>query len=270
MNSANNSLVRRKTIDIALGEIKTDYGRFQPRDMKLLNSHVEELQGLLKRGVELDPPLVWRDADGSAWLIEGHHRVEAHKRNKTREKIRVIEVTGSEHQAKVYAMGENGKTRLPLSRQEKTQAGWMAFCSDPDVKVKDLSTTGVVSARTVKTMRKVYKWYITQDLEVPTRWTSAWFHFSKHGADQEDIDYECDEYKEEMKERLRKKIGIPLQKMAENDPCLVMEVVQLVMGNDRFSQGCEWVGFHECQVDEWTGEIVGLVKHDEDHDTAPF
>ncbi len=74
---------------VPFGSLQVDEERFQIRNSQACSYSQasvkdserrqlrEGLQGLVKADITLDPFVVWRDAAGVAWVVDGHHRHEA-------------------------------------------------------------------------------------------------------------------------------------------------------------------------------------------------
>ncbi|WP_171136522.1 ParB/Srx family N-terminal domain-containing protein [Ruegeria sp. HKCCC1038] len=242
-----------KTARLPVRKLKVDYERFQPRACKLINSHVAALFTVLKRGSELDPIMVWKGSDGGLWVIEGHHRLAAYKMylQRTEAKARrVIEdgmipveiVKGPIERARLFAAHENGKDRLNLTREEKSQAAWSALCGDDTITVAEVVATGLVQRRTAYTMRKVAKWFaeVNEKLEdhdmneIPKKWVEARVLYASRTDDAEFKATDEAERREALRVKLRKYISVPIQRAAEKETELVMEVIAEALGEERF------------------------------------
>lgn len=261
-----------KAARVSVQKLKVDYERFQMRSSRLINSHVTTLFTALKRGSELDPIMVWKDNGGELWVIEGHHRLAAYnmylKRTKAKArqvvkdgKIPVDIVEGPLERARLLAAKENGKDRLNLTREEKSQAAWMAIRGDKDIKVAEVVATGLVQRRTAYTMRKVARWFEEGNDEetdtmvlIPQKWTEARFEYASRTNDPEFKAADEAERREALRAKLRKYISVPIQKAADKEAEVVMEVIAEAMGEEQFRaafatwNGCDW--FDDFDVDD--------------------
>jgi len=80
---------------------------------------VEEYKELIEEGVEFDPILVWEREDGQYWVIDGVHRIEAHKRaGKERIKAKLLKCK-DELDYRIKAIQANLKHGLALAKGER-------------------------------------------------------------------------------------------------------------------------------------------------------
>jgi len=80
---------------------------------------VEEYKELLEEGIEFDPILVWKREDGRYWVIDGVHRIEAHKRIGRKEiKVKFVECK-NELDYRIKAIQANLKHGLALAKGER-------------------------------------------------------------------------------------------------------------------------------------------------------
>ena len=108
--------------------IKTNLEIFQCRSDDSFGSisstsehHIKDLRASLKNS-DLDPIHVY-DIAGEWYVIDGHHRLKAYIDNNVKQ-IPVKEFKGTPQDAVQYAIKENGKTKLSLSKEEKSDLAW--------------------------------------------------------------------------------------------------------------------------------------------------
>jgi len=79
---------------------------------------VEEYKEMLEQGVEFDPIIVWKRG-GEYWVVDGAHRVEAHRRaGRKTIKAKILELK-DELEYRIEAIKANLKHGLPLQKEEK-------------------------------------------------------------------------------------------------------------------------------------------------------
>lgn len=236
-----------------LDEIHIDTDRFQPRRITLMPTHVQDLAEALDRGATFDPLTIWRDQDGTVWLVDGHHRIEALRQRGITEH-ETTEATGTKANAVLTMLGENGKTRLQLSREEKSQAAWMIITQDPNVKASSITKTGAASRRTITTMRKAIKWFEDNGDDLPVKWTHARDAYMNKAADDTDWATEQERRDQETKEKLKQRIGTPLYLVAERSPGLALETIKECLGH-HWEEACEYLDLYECDRDPYTDKL---------------
>jgi len=138
---------------------------FQPRGRDLILSpgksevHVRKLATLVRAGGSLDPVVVI--SFGSDWfLVDGHHRLEAYRRVKSKVLVPALALTtnlrGKERVAFALkaSVADNVKDRLALSNSEKLAAAWRMVLRGEGSKREQAHLHGV-SESVVGTMRRV-------------------------------------------------------------------------------------------------------------------
>ena len=219
----------RKT-KLFVGDIKTDPETFQFRDFEITESHVYDLGKTLKEGRELDPMLVWDSGGGGYVVIDGHHRHAAYCRHKPRAKITVEVFAGTKEEAVELALEDNGKARLPMTQQEKSNAAWQLVCRGYGFSRAQISKLTGLSTGTVSTMRKTMKALIAEKQELPRTWRQAMWALKSY--EQEDVP--DDWWEARIEERARKlddEIGPALGRMAEIQIEAVIRVMERRLGN---------------------------------------
>lgn len=305
MTHINNSIrdsMTSKTARVNINKIATDYERFQPRSRKVLNSHVGALYEVLERGRELDPIAVWQDSEGSLWVVDGHHRLAAYKlylqakpvrKRKVAKagKIDVVVLRGPLDRVRLQASTENSKNRLNLTREEKSQAAWDIIRDSASVTLAEVSATGLVSSRTAQTMRNVLNWF-KEDEEVcdlPSDWAKARATYNMRNNDPEAQRNDEAERRAVLREKLRKYVGYPIEKVQPSDLDVVMGVIAEALGEETFKSAFEKWRFpyggdledfnvNDDEEEEWDDRQTGLpfrlqldwIGRSEAEDDAPF
>lgn len=235
-------MYRRENRSVRLTKIKDDPERFQHRLVKLDNAHASTLEEVLARGEELARIDVWHSPEDELVILDGHHRREAYERAGWARKVPVRIHHCSEAEAQLVTVADNGKARLGLSREEKSNWAWRMVCEHPDVTVKEVARCSV-SERTVKSMRKVKKLLLEAEEEFPSSWAEARWRALNGDVDGEWTDAMREQRREERKAKLRERIRADLALAAERDTEAAIEVVQEIMGKQRFEDGAAWLGF---------------------------
>lgn len=215
--------------NVALHAITTQAEVFQFRHVEVDEHHVGGLAAVLKSGNPLDPLTLWKDPEtGGLVVVDGHHRFAAYQRAGWSKKVPVVVHSCSLEQARLLALRENGKTRLPLSNVERTDAAWALVCLRcPEYSKRVIVKTTGVADGTVAKMRRTLKTLLELDPEaaLPDQWWQAMAVLK--GREQRE--YTEDE-REAMilakAEKLDDQIGKALGDMAANQieaVCLVLE-----------------------------------------------
>ncbi|WP_420325315.1 ParB/RepB/Spo0J family partition protein [Mameliella sp.] len=239
---------------------------FQYRHCETDDYHVRSLSEIPASGQALDPIAVWPDPDtGELIVIDGHHRRVAYMRARWTRKIPVIVHHCSLEEARLLALKENGKTRLPLTQQERSDAAWRLVCCGPGTYSKrDTAQVTGISERTVATMRRVYRDLLTVhetgDL-LPSNWQAALMAANgREGVGQREYTQEDREAMIEEKTRqLDDQIGKALGFMAQHQIEAAAQVVAKRLGR----QGLRFL------IEEHLGEL-GLADEYPELDGSPF
>ncbi len=120
--------------EVALGQLREAEG-FQPRNVRLApfkdrgrlesasEAHIDDLAAKLADGRDLEPLLVAR-IDGALFLIDGHHRLRAYRRERRRSvPARIRESTQAEALLASKAVNCDG-VKLPMHAEQKREAAW--------------------------------------------------------------------------------------------------------------------------------------------------
>lgn len=230
-NQTHGRPVQRK---VRLSEITCRPEVFQFRHLETDEYHVRTLAEVPAGGNTLDPIAVWADPDSSELVvIDGHHRLAAYRQVQWSRKVPVRVHQCSLEDARLLALKENGKTRLPLTQQERSDAAWRLVCLGPRTYSKRVTAqvTGV-SERTVANMRKTYELLIKlaggDDL-LPTSWVAA----LSEASGRERRDFTEEEREAMIDEKARKlddEIGKTLGHMAKHQVEAAAQVVAKRLG----------------------------------------
>ncbi|WP_321448672.1 ParB/RepB/Spo0J family partition protein [uncultured Cohaesibacter sp.] len=117
--------------------------------------HLTELKRALERMTDLDPVLILPCGD-SFVLIDGHHRLEAYRRDEERTDIPVRYFEGSIEKAVLEAARINAKAVLPLNNQQRQNLAWRLVLTKRYSKAQ-LVEAAAVSYGQISNMRKVMK-----------------------------------------------------------------------------------------------------------------
>ena len=117
--------------------------------------HLTELKRALERMTALDPVLILPCGD-SFVLIDGHHRLEAYRRDEKRTDIPVRYFEGSIEDAVLEAARINAKAVLPLNNQQRQNLAWRLVLTKRYSKAQ-LVEAAAVSYGQISNMRKVMK-----------------------------------------------------------------------------------------------------------------
>lgn len=244
-------LTKPKKTSVKLDILTTDPDRFQHRTVELDETQAEDLVAVLRSDTVLDPLEVWDAGDEGLIVVDGHHRLEAYKRAGWKRDIPVLIHSCSEAEAQFLTVHENAKPRLQMSQDEKSGWGWRVVCNHPELTAKRIAE-GPVSLRQVRYMRKAKKKFEDDGIDVPETWGVALMLMNGSlGELDEDAELEL---RNRRKDKLKKSIRADLAMAAQRDPNVVMEVVQEIMGKDRFEQGVDWMGYKPMTQAEMDGE----------------
>ena len=148
---------------VVIHDIKQRPDIFQFRHNQRDEDHVKDLVAVLKTGQDLDRVILWHDPDENELvLVDGHHRIAAYKRLGNRKKVPALVYSCDLRQARVMALKENVKTRLPLTTEERMDAAWQLVCLDCYSRRETLEASGV-SDGTVAKMRRTRKQLLCRD-----------------------------------------------------------------------------------------------------------
>jgi hypothetical protein len=181
MTQKNNAeaLAKTRRTKLKISNIKTDPSSFQFRKHGLDPAHVTELAALVKRGVILDPMVVWRNpTDGCYCVLAGHHRHQAYRRNCKTAAVQVEVFSGSFEEAQAYALRSNTKNQLPMTTEERQNGAWRLVCQrtgehEYPLSIANTSRSAGISTSQVSNMRKVLERLHKMDEHIPETWWEA-------------------------------------------------------------------------------------------------
>ncbi len=155
---------------VSVGKLRTD-DALQPRDARIApftdrgrlesesERHVAQMADRLVDS-ELEPMLV-ADVDGVLYVVDGHHRLKAHKRARERQaRVRVLSVTWNDAVA-ASKLVNCGGAKLPLHPEQARECLWQSMAAATqhgmlplDVSDRQLGRTFGTSRETVGAMRR--------------------------------------------------------------------------------------------------------------------
>lgn len=126
---------------------------FQPRG--IFERHVEELRRAIRVSGPLEPlTVIW--VGGDAVLIDGHHRHEAYRRERTTKPIPVRAFEGSLREAVLESGQANSKAKLSMTSTERQDYAWRLVLLGSYSKRQTRLAAGISDGQ-VATMRRVAK-----------------------------------------------------------------------------------------------------------------
>ena len=149
------------------GSLRVAVDRFQVRNPKALGfvqgiltgqeskELVRTLVKLIEAGRPIDPPLIWQDADGIPWIIDGHHRMEALEEAGTKPNamLFVQQFKGTESEARAFALDVTKRTHLNMPSSEALDGYWLLFlCGETEGSVRARAKQYGVGVSTVSRM----------------------------------------------------------------------------------------------------------------------
>lgn len=159
---------RQKVKALAIAEIDTEEEVFQVRgNLAPDEAHVMDLRKALKetKRKRLDPLSVMQ-IGGRYVLTDGHHRLEAYRREGVTGKVPVRLLEGTVMDALGRTEATNGRAKLVLTSEERSERAWRYVCLGPHGAVRgfvvsndEISERTGVSVSTITTMRKVFREY---------------------------------------------------------------------------------------------------------------
>lgn len=168
-----------RPIKLKLTNIYTDSDNFQFRKHGVDPGHLNELKGLVERGVRLDPITVWKNPDdGKYYVLAGHHRYEAHRRAKKVYVLRARVFKGSFDEAQAYALRSNTKNQIPMTTEERQNGAWKLVCQWTEkrgypLSIAETSKSAGISTSQVSNMRRVRADLHEKGEALPATWWQA-------------------------------------------------------------------------------------------------
>jgi len=200
---------------ISLRNIKTKTDVFQFRHLGTDEHHVNDLARVPDNGDPLDPLTLWENPKtGEFFVVDGHHRLAAYKQAGWRRKVPAVVHNCDLQEARLLALRENGKTRLPLSPEERLDAAWRLVCLNCYSKRVEVKETGVGEGTVAKMRRtRIALIALTPDGDLPERWWEA-LDALRGGERRDYTDVERSSMIEAKTAELDAKIGKELGHMA--------------------------------------------------------
>ncbi|MBO9452279.1 ParB/RepB/Spo0J family partition protein [Tropicibacter sp. R16_0] len=184
-------------------KVKRKAGEGEKKPTNISGTHLAALRKTLRNTGQLDPILVWQEADeageatGRLVLLDGHYRVAAYQAEQaqgtiTGNAIPARVLIGPRSLAALASLHANAKDTLPLSQTERLNAAWRLVREyGKSISMPKLATASGVSARTVSSMRKQAKAF-SEALEAP----SGDWRVDRHWPDEGDFTPPSDEEKQ--------------------------------------------------------------------------
>ena len=106
-------------VELKIEQIEIPQGLLPRIITGTIEEKVQEYAEMIENGVVFDPIQVWKRADGKIWLIDGAHRIEAHKRvGASTIKAELVECK-DDLDFRIKAIQANIKHGIPLLPEEK-------------------------------------------------------------------------------------------------------------------------------------------------------
>lgn len=125
------------------------YGALQKQE------HTLELARALNDGRRFPPLTVYRIGE-RFYVLDGHHRLDAYHTVGWTKPVPVQVFDGAFDDAWTYALEANSSTKLPMNREEKSEAAWKLVKTTARTPEQINALSGI-SLRTVWTMRGVWR-----------------------------------------------------------------------------------------------------------------
>lgn len=116
-----------KIVELEIKDLEIPQGLLPRVITGTVESKVEEYKELIEEGVEFDPISVWERDDGRYWVIDGVHRIEAHKKaGIDRIKAKLVKCK-DELDYRIKAIQANLKHGLALAKGERPILAQMLY-----------------------------------------------------------------------------------------------------------------------------------------------
>ncbi|WP_282061674.1 hypothetical protein [Roseobacter litoralis] len=279
MTKKSKGLPQPKRRNPRLKQLQVEPSTFQPRNIELDHGHVADLARVLATGKALDALRVRIVGDGTFTVLDGHHSFAAYKEANWQGSVPVLAYDCTVAEGQQIAAQENSKARLQMTDTDKRDWAWRLTTEQPTLSKTHIAQLCSVGPATVGRMRKVLKHLKKAEQDVPGSWKAA--QVAAEGKDETEwTDEQREEWRQASYAKLKQNIARDIVQYSANDPELVLEVVQEIMGKSRFATGAEHLGFHEGEINEYTGEFTsaldlrfdeGILDGDEvNDDDSPF
>jgi ParB-like chromosome segregation protein Spo0J len=176
---------------------------FQPRGQTLDEHHVQVLARAIRNQGPLDPVLVIQ-IGGSAYLIDGHHRLEAYGVAGFGEPVPVEYFKGSLDEAILEAGRTNSKAKLAMTHLDRQNFAWRLVRLGTYTKKQEREAASVSDGQ-IATMRRVRKLLGDEASRYPDWWRALNASHGYKDADWTDDDREA--WKRERANALAEKLS---------------------------------------------------------------
>lgn len=136
------TLINSRSEEIDLDLLKISFAT-QTR-AKIYASTVKEYAGIMERGIEMPPPILFKDANGASWIADGFHRIFA-ARSLRLPFMKCTVADGEFLDAVRYSLGCNADHGLQRTNKDKWAAVTCALTHFPslsDQMIADISRVG--------------------------------------------------------------------------------------------------------------------------------
>lgn len=202
--------------------------------------HIRELTEAVRAHGDLAPVTVWWS--GKAWAcLDGHHRIEAYRRaGRWQGEIPVTAFQGSPSEALALAAQANTQDKLPMTKQEKTRAGWRLVCMGGGLSKATQARAAGVSERLIADMRATRLRLESKGLTPEEIAGMTWMEAKNRDAGREGepwTEEQAEQRAQEMATAIRKALG----STAERQPHVFARAVAIY--STELARGLEdWFG----------------------------
>lgn len=241
---------------------------FQFRHMGTDRGHVRGLVQVLRTVGDLDPVLVWQEADddgkatGRLVLLDGLHRLAAYATAKgPRSAMPAVVLNVDRVGAMMAAVQANSRESLPWTKSEHMDAAWrLVRLPGKRITVPAVAKAAGVGAATVDRMRRRWNAMQAEAKEA----TGQWWRDRKDDLPEmrdrpEMTDAERKARIEELAADIRKALG----KMPWQDQDLAAEALQRAVGTHKLRTMAEYLFAGDEFDDDDEGTFAGIVREPE-------
>src|SRR5262249_48790517 len=201
--------------------------RMRGRGVFQKRQHVLDMaRALQDEGTRLPPLLVYLIGE-RFFVLDGHHRLDAYHTAGWTEPISIDVFDGSLEEARTLALKLNSRTKLPMSRDDKSEAAW-TLTKTTDLSIARVHELSTVSPRNISYMRAAWRevrehfesregrptfgnrYASIEDLRDKLRWSRA--RMVLHGIKFTDDDDWRDHKADELAELLTNHVGDKLMR----------------------------------------------------------
>lgn len=119
--------------------------------------HTIELARALQDTKTPFPPLLVFLIGERFYVLDGHHRLDAYHSVGWTKVVPVELFSGTLEEARAMALKLNSRNKLPMTREDKSEAAWELTKNMPDLSIGTVHELSTVSSRTVSYMRSGWK-----------------------------------------------------------------------------------------------------------------